>query len=133
MRYPPGELFFCFGMAHVVSLFPGVSRSGICITAGLVAGYSRTQTTRFAFLMGIPTITAAATFRDLPSVSGLGSAAIGDSPAGSQCRLSYRLRAIFFALHWHIITLRNLSYSARGYFVEPIAPSLQVFTHTTAP
>ena len=47
------------GVAQVVALVPGTSRSGITITAGLATGLSRDVATRFSFLLGIPTIAAA--------------------------------------------------------------------------
>jgi undecaprenyl-diphosphatase len=49
------------GLAQVLALIPGVSRSGITMTAGLFVGLSRTATARFSMLLSIPT-TAAAVF-----------------------------------------------------------------------
>jgi len=39
-----------------VALLPGVSRSGITITAGLLQGYRREAATRFSFLLSTPAI-----------------------------------------------------------------------------
>lgn len=47
------------GMAQAVALVPGISRSGMTITAGLAQGMSRIEAARFAFLLGIPAITGA--------------------------------------------------------------------------
>ena len=47
------------GAAQALALIPGVSRSGISISAGLVAGLDREAAARFAFLMATP-ITAGA-------------------------------------------------------------------------
>jgi len=47
------------GFAQAVALFPGVSRSGATITAGLWAGYKREAAARFSFLMSTPIIAGA--------------------------------------------------------------------------
>lgn len=47
------------GCAQPIALFPGTSRSGITISAGLFSGLSRTAAARFSFLISIP-ITALA-------------------------------------------------------------------------
>jgi undecaprenyl-diphosphatase len=48
------------GFAQVLALVPGVSRSGITITAGLFSGMSRLQAARFSFLLAIPIISGSA-------------------------------------------------------------------------
>lgn len=52
---------FLIGLGQALALTPGVSRSGICISAGLALGFTRTAAARFAFLMSIPSIVGAAT------------------------------------------------------------------------
>lgn len=47
------------GVAQVLALIPGTSRSGICMTAGRVLGMERTDAARFAMLLGIPAISGA--------------------------------------------------------------------------
>ncbi len=49
------------GLAQAIALLPGTSRSGICMTMGRFLGFERREAARFAFLMSIPTIMAAAT------------------------------------------------------------------------
>jgi len=44
------------GMAQILALIPGTSRSGITITAGLMLGLTREAASRFSFLLAIPTI-----------------------------------------------------------------------------
>ncbi|MGB8658278.1 MAG: undecaprenyl-diphosphatase UppP [Candidatus Zixiibacteriota bacterium] len=48
------------GLAQVLALVPGVSRSGVTIAAGMVAGIRRDQSARFTFLLSIPVVAGAA-------------------------------------------------------------------------
>jgi len=47
------------GCAQALALLPGVSRSGITITTGLLRGYGREAATRFSFLLSTPAIAGA--------------------------------------------------------------------------
>lgn len=49
----PGKAAW-IGLAQVLSLFPGISRSGMTISAGLSTGLSGVSAARFSFLMAIP-------------------------------------------------------------------------------
>lgn len=55
------------GVAQAAALVPGISRSGISISAGLFAGLDRPSAARFAFLMATP-ITAGAGLWELRKV-----------------------------------------------------------------
>lgn len=50
-----GDALF-IGLAQMIALLPGVSRSGSTITAGLVRGLDRSLSARYSFLLGIPPI-----------------------------------------------------------------------------
>lgn len=47
------------GFGQCVALFPGVSRSGTTIAAGMSAGLTRPAATRFSFLLALPAIVGA--------------------------------------------------------------------------
>jgi len=47
------------GLAQAVAIIPGVSRSGITMTAARALGFERPEAARFAFLLGIPAIAGA--------------------------------------------------------------------------
>jgi undecaprenyl-diphosphatase len=76
------------GIAQVLALIPGVSRSGSTLTASLFDGWQRADAARFSFLLGIPAITiagivelkdafaASAAAGPLPLIVGILSAAV---------------------------------------------------------
>jgi undecaprenyl-diphosphatase len=51
--------YIIIGIAQALALFPGVSRSGITISAGLFRGMDRAAAARFSFLLSTPIIFAA--------------------------------------------------------------------------
>jgi undecaprenyl-diphosphatase len=59
------------GFAQILSLVPGVSRSGITITAGLFSGLKRADAVEFAFLLSVPAIAGAFVFK-LKDIMGTG-------------------------------------------------------------
>ncbi len=44
------------GLAQAFALVPGVSRSGVTVTAGLILGFNRADAARFSFLLATPLI-----------------------------------------------------------------------------
>ena len=53
------------GLAQVLALIPGTSRSGITMTAALLLGMQRVDAARFSFLLSIPLILAAGGLKTL--------------------------------------------------------------------
>ena len=51
---------FLIGLSQAFAIFPGVSRSGITISTGLVCDWERGDAAKFSFLLGIPAISFAA-------------------------------------------------------------------------
>jgi undecaprenyl-diphosphatase len=58
------------GAAQALALFPGISRSGITITAGLFLGLEREAAARFSFLMATPIIAGAGIWKARELVGG---------------------------------------------------------------
>jgi undecaprenyl-diphosphatase len=48
-----------FGLFQIISLIPGVSRSGITITSGRFLGFNRFDSAKISFFLAIPALTAA--------------------------------------------------------------------------
>lgn len=57
------------GVAQVLALNPGTSRSGITITAARRQGFSRDSAARVSFLMGVPVIAGAVAYKLLKLIS----------------------------------------------------------------
>ena len=68
------------GFAQALALVPGISRSGISISAGLALGLSREAATRFSFLMATPVIAGAGLF-ELKKL--VGGQVVGDVNGGA--------------------------------------------------
>ncbi len=58
------------GLAQMLALIPGTSRSGITIAAALALGMKRTDAARFSFLLSIPIIGAAGALKVWECVAG---------------------------------------------------------------
>ncbi|TBU88159.1 undecaprenyl-diphosphate phosphatase [Phytopseudomonas dryadis] len=56
------------GLAQMLALIPGTSRSGITMTAALLLGFDRQSAARFSFLLSIPLILAAGGLKALHMV-----------------------------------------------------------------
>ncbi|HRO29188.1 MULTISPECIES: undecaprenyl-diphosphate phosphatase [Micrococcaceae] len=52
-----------YGLAQMMALIPGVSRSGGTITMGLALGYTREAATRYAFLLAVPAVFASGFYK----------------------------------------------------------------------
>jgi undecaprenyl-diphosphatase len=65
------------GLAQCLSLMPGVSRSGITITAGRFLGLDRDSAARFSFLLLVPITFGAVAYK------GIGDVLLADLPAGT--------------------------------------------------
>ena len=53
------------GVMQIVAVFPGASRSGTTISAGIFRGFDRPSAARFAFLMSVPVMLAAGAYESL--------------------------------------------------------------------
>ena len=68
------------GAAQVLALVPGISRSGISISAARFAGLDREAAARFSFLMATPITAGAAIFEIRSLVTGDGTVSVSTGP-----------------------------------------------------
>ena len=72
----PNKNAFYIGLAQVLALIPGTSRSGITITCARCLGYSRTHAAKFSFIISIPVLLAATTLGAVEVIINLNSQVI---------------------------------------------------------
>jgi undecaprenyl-diphosphatase len=53
------------GLMQIIAVFPGASRSGTTISAGLIRNFDRPSAARFAFLMSVPVMLAAGVYESI--------------------------------------------------------------------
>ena len=122
------------GLMQAVALFPGISRSGTTITAGVVAGGKTEEVTKFSFLMSIPVILGSvvvglkkAIFDEPEMVSAMGTAGILGIIIGIACAavsgffaIKIMLKVVgkanykWFALYLVILSLTSFWLNAAG-------------------
>ena len=89
------------GCAQALALVPGISRSGISISAGLFAGLRREEAARFSFLMATPITAAAAAYEVLKIVRGEGTPVeVGPMVAGLAMSFLFGIAAIAVLLRF---------------------------------
>ena len=76
------------GAAQALALIPGMSRSGVTITAARALGYARVDAARLSMLMSIPTIIAAG------ALIGLDLARAGDAALGLDAAIAAALSCV---------------------------------------
>lgn len=90
------------GCAQILALVPGVSRSGITITAGLMEGFSREAAARFTFLLATPIVFAAGVLK-------LHKLHTGDFTAVFWAGVAASAVSGFFAIKFFLIFVKRFS------------------------
>jgi undecaprenyl-diphosphatase len=87
------------GAAQTLALIPGVSRSGITITAGLFRGLTREAAARFSFLLSIPAVVLSGAFeaRKIGDHSGPG---VGLTAVAVILAFTVGLASIHWLIRW---------------------------------
>lgn len=107
------------GLAQGLAVFPGLSRSGVTIAAGLATGFERAWSARFSFLLAVPAVLAASlvevveasrSSQGLPA-SLVVAGALGSLSAGLTGYLALRIvirtvsSAVFHRFAWYALVL----------------------------
>jgi len=95
------------GLAQAVALAPGVSRSGITITAGRALGLDRDSAARFSFLLLVPAVGGAVVLKGAGVIKdGLPHGAAAPMLAG----IAAAAISSYFAIAWMLAYVRRRSY-----------------------
>jgi undecaprenyl-diphosphatase len=101
------------GLAQILALAPGTSRSGITITAARYLGLDRDAAARFSFLLLIPVVTGAALYKGASAIhEGLPSGVAGPMIVGTIAAAVSGYLAIAFLLR----LVRTSSYAPFVYY-----------------
>lgn len=98
------SLALVIGLAQAVALIPGVSRSGITMTAALFLGFSRTSSAEFSFLLSIPVIVLAGALEGLKIIKNLSELSFNFSDVALGVVLSFVFSYACVKLFMAIIT-----------------------------
>ncbi len=92
---------FLIGLAQVLALIPGTSRSGITMTCARWRGFKREESARFAMLLSIPTIALAGIYMGWQAYQGkIELPAITDLSIAVMAAALFGLGAIAFLMKW---------------------------------
>ena len=112
------------GVAQSAALIPGISRDGICMTAGLARGLDNEDAAHFAFLLATPIILAAGIFK-LPDLTGpLGNGVRGQAVVAAVCAAI----AAVFAVHYLLRYFRTRTLTPFGIYCLVFGAAMVVYT-----
>jgi undecaprenyl-diphosphatase len=94
------------GFAQSTALIAGISRDGVCMTAGLLRGLDNEDAARFAFLLATPIILAAGVFKLSDLTGPLGAGIRGQAVVAAVCAAIAAIFSVRFLLRY--FKTRNL-------------------------
>ncbi len=117
------------GAAQIAALAPGISRSGIAMGAGVVAGWGNQQAARFSFLLATPVILAAGVLKVPDLLGPLGDGIRGQVVFGSVLSGIGAYLSVRFLDRW--FASRTLRPYAVYCIIAGVVALVLVTTHTT--
>ena len=103
---------FGIGVAQAAALVPGVSRSGVTISAGLLFGYTREGIAKFSFLMSTPIIFGAGLVKIPELVHKMRAGESEVTPAALVAGMLAAAITGFIAVRWMLRYLKTNTYGA---------------------
>ena len=107
ITYISTKIILIIGLFQILALVPGVSRSGVVITAALLLNYNRNDAIKIAFLLSIPAIFMASSY-NLLQLSSMGSVSIlNDHLLG----MTLSLIVSYLTIYFFIATINKISFA----------------------
>ncbi len=111
------------GLFQVVSLLPGVSRSGITIIGGMFLGLSRTASVEFSFLLALPTMFIASGYELYKNQASLGAQDLWILGAGFAASFVFS----YLAVKWFLRFVRQNTFTPFGVYLIASAAAFGAF------
>lgn len=99
------QIGLIIGLAQILALIPGVSRSGITITMGLFMGLGRVESAKFSFLLAIPVILAASVLQ-IYELYSMGFSDISYILLISGLSISFVIA--YYTIHWFLAFVMSI-------------------------
>jgi undecaprenyl-diphosphatase len=115
------------GFAQSTALIAGISRDGVCMTAGLLRGLNNEDAARFAFLLATPIILAAGVFKLSDLTGPLGNGIRGQALVAAICAA---IGAIV-SVHWLLRYFKSNNLVPFGIYCLAFGAAMVVYTVVT--
>ncbi len=122
-RVGPGR-GLAVGLVQALALLPGISRSGITITAGCLLGVARGEAARFSFLLAVPALAGALVWKLRHGLQGaLATASAGERTLGAGVLASGTLVAALSGIVCLLLLLRVVERGRLHWFAAYCLPA----------
>jgi undecaprenyl-diphosphatase len=112
------------GAAQSTALIAGISREGVCMTAGLMRGLDHQDSARFAFLLATPIILVAGIYK-LPDLTGpLGSGVRGQALVAAVAAAVAALLSVRFLMNY----FKTRTLTPFGFYCLAFGAAMAVYT-----
>jgi undecaprenyl-diphosphatase len=112
------------GVAQSSALIAGISREGVCMTAGLMRGLDHQDSARFAFLLATPIIVAAGLYK-LPDLTGpLGSGVRAQAVVAAVAAAVAALLSVRFLMNY----FKTRTLTPFGFYCMAFGAAMAVYT-----
>ena len=111
------------GVAQSTALIAGISRDGVCMTAGLVRGLDHEDSARFAFLLATPIILAAGVLKVSDLTGPLGNGVRGQALVAAACAAV----AAFFSVGFLVKYFRTRTLTPFGIYCVLFGAAMAIY------